>query len=121
MSFSHLNVSRPPDTACMAHQKVLQALPGLKCQTVSVRFSEPVHALGGACLQSVKFGDLYKYFPDAIVLGTSDKETGKSVLNPNPETIIGPDDNLILMRPSSIPNADYMPLKQPMHVQLGKP
>ncbi|CAK0782676.1 hypothetical protein CVIRNUC_005871 [Coccomyxa viridis] len=70
-------------------------------------------------LNSVRFGDLYKYFPDAIVLGTSDKETGKSVLNPNPDTVIGPDDNLVLMRPSSIPNTTYMPLKQPMHVEPG--
>ena len=71
-------------------------------------------------LQGVCFGDLYKYFPDAIVLGISDKDTGKSVLNPDPCTIIGPDDNLVLMRPSAIPNAVYQPLRTAMHADLGR-
>ncbi len=65
------------------------------------------------------FGDLYKYFPDAIVLGLSDKDTGRSVLNPDPATIIGPDDNLVLMRPSSIPSAVYQPLKKALRTNLG--
>ena len=71
-------------------------------------------------LQGVRFGDLYKYFPDAIVLGLSDKDTGKSVLNPDPCTVIGPDDNLVLMRPSAIPNAVYQPLRTAMHADLGR-
>lgn len=66
------------------------------------------------------FSELYKYFPDAIVLGLSDKETGKSVLNPDPSTIISSDDSLILMRPSSIPTKDYKPLKHGMHAELGR-
>ena len=70
--------------------------------------------------QGLKFSELYQYFPDAIVLGLSDKDTGKSVLNPEPSTIIGPDDNLILMRPSAIPTKDYRPLRKPMHAELGK-
>lgn len=69
--------------------------------------------------QGLKFSELYQYFPDAIVLGLSDKETGKSVLNPEPSTMIGPDDNLILMRPSDIPTKDYRPLRKPMHAELG--
>ena len=69
--------------------------------------------------QGLKFRELYQYFPDAIVLGLSDKDTGKSVLNPEPSTIIGPDDNLILMRPSAIPTKDYRPLRKPMHAELG--
>ena len=71
-------------------------------------------------LQGVHFGDLYKYFPDAIVLGISDKDTGKSVLNPDPCTVIGPDDNLVLMRPSAIPTAVYQPLRTAMHADLGR-
>jgi hypothetical protein len=69
--------------------------------------------------QGLKFNELYQYFPDAIVLGLSDKDTGNSVLNPEPSTIIGPDDNLILMRPSAIPSKDYRPLRKPMDTDLG--
>ena len=69
--------------------------------------------------QGLHFGDLYKYFPDAIVLGLSDKDTGRSVLNPNPSTVIGPDDNLVLMRPSAIPTAAYQPLRTALRTDLG--
>ena len=72
-------------------------------------------------MQGLHFGDLYKYFPDAIVLGLSDKDTGRSVLNPDPATVIGPDDNLVLMRPSSVPSAVYQPLKKALHTDLGAP
>lgn len=34
-------------------------------------------------------------FPDAIILGMSNKVTGKAVLNPLPESLIGPDDSLV--------------------------
>ena len=54
------------------------------------------------------------------MLGLSDKDTGRSVLNPDPATVIGPDDNLVLMRPSSVPSAVYQPLKKALHTDLGE-
>ncbi|KAK9903985.1 hypothetical protein WJX75_001909 [Coccomyxa subellipsoidea] len=67
----------------------------------------------------VRFGELYRVFPDAIILGISNKVTGKTTLNPPAETMIGPDDSLVLMRPTSIPESDYRPLKKPLDVDLG--
>ena len=48
-------------------------------------------------VQYVRFGELYRVFPDAIILGISNKVTGKTTLNPPAETMIGPDDSLVCM------------------------
>ncbi|EIE20310.1 hypothetical protein COCSUDRAFT_67575 [Coccomyxa subellipsoidea C-169] len=70
-------------------------------------------------VQGMHFGELYRMFPDAIILGISDKVTGKTILNPPAETLLGPDDSLVLMRPTSIPEDDYRPLRKPLDVDLG--
>ncbi len=46
-------------------------------------------------MQGMHFGELYRMFPDAIILGISDKVTGKTILNPPAETLLGPDDSLV--------------------------
>lgn len=70
-------------------------------------------------LQGMRFGELYRVFPDAIVLGLSDKASGKAVLNPSSETLVGPNDSLIMMRPTSIPDDLYKPLLVPLPVSIG--
>lgn len=46
-------------------------------------------------MQGMRFGELFRVFPDAIVLGVSDKVTGKTVLNPPADFQIGPDESLV--------------------------
>lgn len=46
-------------------------------------------------MQGMRFGELYRVFPDAIVLGVSDKITGKTKLNPPADFQIGPDESLV--------------------------
>jgi hypothetical protein len=70
-------------------------------------------------LQGTRFGDLYALFPDGIVLGLASRATGEATLLPPAETLVGPDDDLVMMRPTSIRESEYQPLSQPMHTDLG--
>ncbi|CAL8470852.1 g10394 [Coccomyxa elongata] len=70
-------------------------------------------------IQGMRFGELYRVFPDAIVLGVSDKVTGKTKLNPPADFQIGPDESLVLMRPTTISETDYRPLRTPLDVEIG--
>lgn len=71
-------------------------------------------------MQGTRFGDLFAFFPDGIVLGLADKATGEAALLPPADTLLGPDEDLVMMRPTSIREADYKPLKQRLHMQLGE-
>ena len=50
-------------------------------------------------MQGMRFGELFRVFPDAIVLGVSDKITGKTILNPPADFQIGPDESLVHSAP----------------------
>ena len=67
----------------------------------------------------MRFGELFRLFPDAIVLGVGDRATGKAVLNPPADRRIGPDDTLVMMRPTSIKETDYKPLRRLLPASVG--
>ena len=67
----------------------------------------------------MRFGELFRLFPDAIVLGVGDRATGKAVLNPPADRHIGPDDTLVMMRPTSIKETDYKPLRRLLPASVG--
>jgi hypothetical protein len=67
----------------------------------------------------MRFGELFRMFPDAIILGLCDKTSGHAVLNPSPDSLLGPHDALIMMRPTSVAEVLYKPLKEPLAVDAG--
>ncbi|KAL4421222.1 hypothetical protein ABPG75_010513 [Micractinium tetrahymenae] len=65
------------------------------------------------------FGELFRYFPDAIVVGVANEKQRTHQLNPPPETAVGPDDEIITLRPESVPPGEYRVLAEAMPADLG--
>ncbi|KAL4432522.1 hypothetical protein ABPG77_000459, partial [Micractinium sp. CCAP 211/92] len=70
-------------------------------------------------VEGCTFRELHFRFPDAIVVGINSKENRSHQLNPPPETVVGPDDEIITLRPETAPRGEYRPLPQPPPVDPG--
>lgn len=66
------------------------------------------------------FGELAFYFPDAIVFGLSNHLTRICVINPPSSTFVEAGDEILLIRPTSVSEKKYKPLKTPKKVDVGK-
>jgi hypothetical protein len=86
-------------------------------------FYSPAHASIDSCPQAagLPFAQLHFLFPDALVVGLA--SGGSYRLNPPPETVVGPGDDVIALRPerwggppaSSMPSR-RMPALLPLHL-----
>ena len=74
----------------------------------------------GFCgLQGLRYGDLFKYFADATVMGLFEPGARSVRINPHPDELVGVGDELILMRPTSAAAAEYQPLDVPVLTDPG--
>ncbi|KAL4421226.1 hypothetical protein ABPG75_010517 [Micractinium tetrahymenae] len=84
-------------------------------------FYSPAHG----CIDTVPevagctFGELHFRFPDAIVVGVTNEKLRTHQLNLPPETVVGPDDEIITLRPESAPPGQYHALLEAMPADLG--
>ncbi len=69
--------------------------------------------------QGLRYGDLFKYFVDATVMGLYEQGERRVRVNPGPDEVVGPDDELIIIRPTSASAAEYVPLDVPVLTDPG--
>ena len=72
-------------------------------------------------LQGRRFGDVFRYFPEGIVLGLLNTHSGEASLNPPGERVINADDCLVMLRSTGLSAEDYLPSEAPVDVDIGKP
>ncbi|KAK9811837.1 hypothetical protein WJX72_011041 [[Myrmecia] bisecta] len=64
------------------------------------------------------FAELVAFFPEGICLGLLNSRTGDCAIAPPPDRLVGPMDDLIMIRPSSISAEEYQPLEEAADVHL---
>ena len=88
-----------------------RAIPLASCQAVLT---------AALVLQGRRCGDLYRYFPDGIVLGLWNRRSRRYFLLPPEDRVVNADDLLIIMRSTSAARADYGPALRPHKVDIGE-
>ncbi|KAK9908516.1 hypothetical protein WJX75_009020 [Coccomyxa subellipsoidea] len=71
-------------------------------------------------LVGVPFGDLALRFADGTVLGLLNRRSGKCDIAPPADTLVGPHDDLVMMRPTGLAPGMYQPLAAPLAVSIGE-
>lgn len=66
-----------------------------------------------------KFGELMGYFPNCTLYGLIKRKEHKCYLNPDPELVVGPEDELIMLRDRLNLLAQLQPLATPVPIDLG--
>lgn len=66
-----------------------------------------------------KFGELMGYFPTCTLYGLIKRKEHKCVLNPAPDLVVGPDDELIMLRDRLNLLSQLQPLPTPIPIDLG--
>ncbi|KAI7839964.1 hypothetical protein COHA_006285 [Chlorella ohadii] len=84
-------------------------------------FYSPAHAFIDAVpeVEGLAFKDLHFRFVDALVVGLHNCVTGHTQLNPPPDRLVRPGDNLITLRPGRMGLAPHHALPQAVPVDLG--
>lgn len=71
-------------------------------------------------MQGRPYGPIFKFFPDAIVLGVCNPVTGQCDVNPAASRIIEKGDHLVLMRPTNVSQRAYGPSRKAVVVSPGE-
>lgn len=85
-------------------------------------FSSTAHGVinGYPELEGLPFKDLHSRFPYATVMGIMNDSSGKCILNPNPDQVIEPGDEVMMLRPGPFEPETYPPILHPPAVSLGR-
>ena len=70
--------------------------------------------------QGQRYGELFKFFPEATVMGLFEPRHRSVRINPDPDALVGPSDELVLMRPTCAALAEYQPLDVPVLTDPGE-
>ena len=67
------------------------------------------------------FEELPFWFPDGIVFGLVNHDSRKVKMNPPPSTVVEEGDEILIVRPTSLPDGPYGPARAPAERDLGTP
>ena len=73
----------------------------------------------GGCRTGKRFDELPLWFPDGIVFGLVNHDSRQVKMNPPPEAIVEPGDDILVIRPTCLPDGPYRPAEQPVPHGIG--
>ena len=75
---------------------------------------------GPFAAQGQRYGELFKFFPEATVMGLFEPRYRSVRINPDPDDLVGAGEELILIRPTCAAMAEYQPLDVPVLTDPGE-
>ena len=75
----------------------------------------------GCVMQGRRLSQVHRMFPTGLVLGVYSTVTKETSLNPPAATRVKAGDVLVMMRPTNVAPSQYVPIPEPVPIDLGEP
>ena len=100
------------------HRSRLQSATTATCCILHLRDVVPK---AGCVMQGRRMSQVHRMFPTGLVLGVYSTVTQETSLNPPAATRVKAGDMLVMMRPTNVASSQYVPIPEPVPIDLGEP